>query len=54
MKCQFIFNTTRRVGGAMGKADVVDVRVKRTQESNYQFDVSVLHQDEGWDHYADK
>jgi hypothetical protein len=38
----------------MGKADVVDVKVKRTESDTYQFSVTVLHQDEGWDHYADK
>ena len=38
----------------MGKADVVDVKVKRTGGNIYQFDVTVLHMDEGWDHYADK
>jgi hypothetical protein len=42
------------LGGIMGKADVVDVKVRRTGENIYQFDVSVLHADEGWDHYADK
>ncbi len=38
----------------MGKADVVDVKVKRTGNDIYQFSVTVLHRDEGWDHYADK
>ena len=37
----------------MGKADVVDVKIKRTEKDIYQFAVTVLHQDEGWDHYAD-
>ena len=38
----------------MGKADVVDVKIKRTGNDIYQFSVTVLHRDEGWDHYADK
>ena len=38
----------------MGKADVTNVKIKRTGNDIYQFTVTVLHQDEGWDHYADK
>ncbi len=38
----------------MGKADVVDVKIKRMGNDIYQFVVTVLHRDEGWDHYADK
>ncbi len=38
----------------MGKADVVDVKIKRTGKAIYQFAVTILHRDEGWDHYADK
>ena len=38
----------------MGKADVIDVKIKRTGNDIYQFSVTVLHRDEGWDHYADK
>jgi hypothetical protein len=37
----------------MGKADVVDVKIKRTGNDIYQFVVTVLHRDEGWDHCAD-
>jgi len=37
-----------------GEADVVKVEVKRIQENTYYFDVTVLHEDTGWDHYADK
>jgi len=35
-----------------GEADVVDARVTRANDGTYRFDVSVLHADEGWDHYA--
>jgi len=38
----------------MGKADVIDVKIKRMGNDIYQFGVTVLHRDEGWDHYADK
>ena len=35
------------------EADIVNVVVKNNGNS-YRFDVSVMHQDTGWDHYADK
>jgi hypothetical protein len=35
-----------------GEADVVKVVVARQGES-FRFDVTVLHADEGWQHYAD-
>ena len=37
-----------------GEADVVDVSVQRTGENVFSFSVTVRHQDEGWDHYANK
>ena len=37
-----------------GEADVVDVSVKQTSENVFSFSVTVRHQDEGWDHYANK
>ena len=37
-----------------GEADVIEVKAIRTDGRTYRFDVSVLHQDEGWEHYADK
>ncbi|MBE9534085.1 MAG: hypothetical protein IMF03_03725 [Proteobacteria bacterium] len=37
-----------------GEADVLQVKVKRTGDNVYYFDVTVTHKDEGWDHYADK
>lgn len=36
-----------------GEADVVDVRVEKSGNS-YRFDVTVLHEDAGWKHYANK
>jgi hypothetical protein len=37
-----------------GEADVVSVRAKATGDGVYRFDVSVRHDDTGWDHYANK
>lgn len=37
-----------------GEADVVGVNVKEKGENLFYFSVSVHHNDEGWDHYANK
>lgn len=37
-----------------GQADVLKVEVRHSSEGLYQFDVTVRHNDEGWDHYANK
>ena len=37
-----------------GEADVVKVKATKTSDGIYRFDVTVLHADKGWDHYADK
>ena len=37
-----------------GEADITRTEVVRTGPGVYRFSVSVLHQDEGWDHYADR
>jgi len=44
------------IGGVAhaGKADVIEVEIKKTGENTYQFHVTVLHHDEGWKHYVDK
>ncbi len=36
-----------------GEPEVVDARATRAADGTYRFDVSVRHNDEGWDHYAD-
>ena len=36
-----------------GEARVTDVRVEARSDGSYDFFVSVLHEDTGWDHYAD-
>ncbi|MEO9458947.1 MAG: hypothetical protein ABJE63_13945 [Lentilitoribacter sp.] len=37
-----------------GEADVTGVVVKQTSSGAFRFDVTVLHADAGWDHYANK
>jgi hypothetical protein len=37
-----------------GMADIVGVQTEKAADGTYRFDVSVRHDDEGWDHYADK
>lgn len=37
-----------------GEADVVKVEVKGLGNNTYQFNVTLSHKDEGWDHYADR
>ena len=37
-----------------GEAEVTAVDVKNEGDNKYSFDVTVLHEDEGWKHYADK
>ncbi len=36
-----------------GEADVVRVKVTQQSNGDYSFQVTVRHNDEGWDHYAD-
>ncbi|BDW89331.1 hypothetical protein [Thalassospira tepidiphila] len=35
-----------------GEADVVAAKATKTGENTYRFDVTVVHEDTGWDHYA--
>ena len=37
-----------------GEADVTRVEVRQTAGGIYHFDVTVRHDDTGWDHYVDK
>lgn len=37
-----------------GEADVLDVKAEKRADNSYRFSVSVMHADEGWDHYANK
>ena len=35
------------------EADVIDVKVIRGDDGSFTFNVTVRHEDEGWNHYAD-
>ena len=37
-----------------GEADVVTVEAIKSGDRTYQFNVTVSHSDEGWDHFANK
>lgn len=37
-----------------GEADVVDGKITALGENRYRIDATVLHADEGWDHYANR
>ena len=37
-----------------GEADVIEARVDQNSAGAYEFNVTVQHTDEGWNHYADK
>ena len=39
-------------GARAGEADIVGALVTRMDGNNFRFDVSVLHEDTGWEHYA--
>jgi len=40
--------------GLTGEADVLDVSVSCSSQSNCRFDVTVRHDDDGWEHYANR
>ena len=42
------------VTAVAGEADVIRADAVRTGPGVFRFSVSVIHQDEGWDHYADR
>lgn len=37
-----------------GEADVVDVTITKEGESTFRINATLLHEDTGWDHYADR
>lgn len=41
-------------GAIAGDVDVVGVKVTKSAPGVYRFDVTLRHEDTGWDHYADK
>lgn len=40
--------------GHAGKADVIEAEAELENRGTYRFEVTVRHDDEGWDHYADR
>jgi len=62
MQPAFRFVATVAVGCAVmaganaqaGEADVVAVEASQSANGTWRFDVTVAHEDEGWDHYADQ
>jgi hypothetical protein len=41
------------IAAGAGEADVLDVAATSTGDRTWRFDVTVQHEDTGWDHYAD-
>ena len=37
-----------------GEVEVTEVKARKTGDDTYRFDVTLLHADTGWDHYANK
>jgi len=50
----FVLLVTTCVSARAGDADVLDVDVSCDSDSKCRFDVTVKHDDEGWEHYADR
>ncbi len=50
----FLFLLLPITASVAGEADVVGVEVKDRGHGLLEFDVTVSHADEGWEHYADK
>lgn len=46
-----VFMTTRAIAG---EADIVGAEATQTGEGTWRFDVTVRHEDAGWEHYSDK
>ena len=52
--CTIVLLLAPFAGVYAGEADVVSVDVAKSADGSCQFDVTVTHEDTGWDHYADK
>jgi hypothetical protein len=48
----FACSSLMAVSVAAGKADVTDVKVRYNGGNNFQVITTLLHDDSGWDHYA--
>ena len=49
-----VFLVTSYLPAFAGEADILDVAVSCNSESICRFDVTVKHDDEGWEHYANR
>jgi len=49
-----VCSTVLAGAAAGGEADVTSVSATRSADGTYRFDVTVRHDDTGWDHYADR
>ncbi|MGI9401786.1 MAG: hypothetical protein ACR2O0_11065 [Rhizobiaceae bacterium] len=47
-----VLSFTAALPAFAGGADVISVRVTQSSDGKYDFSVTVKHDDEGWDHYA--
>jgi hypothetical protein len=54
MLCAVIFSLSLPCAAWCGEADVERVAITPVGEGTFRFDVTVRHDDTGWDHYADK
>jgi len=50
----FVLLITTCASANAGDADVLDVDVSCNSDAKCRFDVTVKHDDEGWEHYADR
>ena len=50
----FVFFMLLAPAALAGEADVEAVRASQSADGSWRFDTTVRHDDEGWDHYADK
>jgi len=48
-----IFSLFTNTHAAAGEADIVKASAKQNRNGTWRFSVTVRHNDEGWDHYAD-
>lgn len=48
------FCAVSATGALAGGADVLEATYARSADGSYRFDVTVRHDDAGWEHYADK
>ena len=52
--CGFIFVLAASTICFAGEVDVLEVKAEKAGDRTYSFTVTVKHDDEGWDHYANQ